>query len=82
MSVFDATSTHAAAGLLGSDLGNSASVNEEVARSESLSDLEEDLDRLLKLGDERATACLEAPVFDNNSDLDDNPESFSGSHLV
>jgi hypothetical protein len=43
--------------------------------------LEEDLDRLLKLGDEGDTACREAPIFDNYSDSDDDPESFSGSHL-
>jgi hypothetical protein len=43
--------------------------------------LEEDLNHLLKLGDEGATACPETPVFDNHSDSDDNPESFSGSHL-
>jgi hypothetical protein len=43
--------------------------------------LEEDLDRLLKLGDEGATTYREAPVFDNHSDSDDNPSSFSGSHL-
>jgi hypothetical protein len=50
-------------------------------RFESLSDLEEDLDRLLKIGDEGATACRGAPILDNYSDSDDNPESFLGSHL-
>jgi hypothetical protein len=71
MSVFDVTSTHAAPGPLGLDsnrskevrtlfpfwLRNATSVNEEATRSESLSDLEEDLDRLLKLEDEGAIAC-------------------------
>jgi hypothetical protein len=47
----------------------------------SLSDLEEDLDRLLKIGEEGATACREAPVFDKYSDSDDNPESLSASHM-
>jgi hypothetical protein len=56
-------------------------VNEEATWFESLFDLEEDLDRLLKLGDEGATVCRRAPVFDNYSDLDDDPESFLGSHL-
>jgi hypothetical protein len=45
----------------------------EATLFESLSDLEEDLDRLLKLGDEGATACQGGPVFDNYSDLDDDP---------
>jgi hypothetical protein len=115
--VFNATSTRAAPGLLGSDSNRS----EEATRSESLSDLEEDLDHLLKLGDEGATACRggggifdnysdsdekysltstipsswsfgglrdkgattcqEAPVLDNHSESDDDPESFSGNHL-
>jgi hypothetical protein len=43
--------------------------------------LEEDLDSLLKILDEGATACRGSPIFDNYSDLDDDPESFSGSHL-
>jgi hypothetical protein len=81
MSVFDATSTHAARGLLESYSRNPALVKKEAERSESLSDLEEDLDRLLKLGDEGATANREAPIFDNHSDSDDNPKSFSDSHL-
>jgi hypothetical protein len=88
MSVFDATSTLAAPGLLRSDsnrseeactlfpfgLCNVASVNEEDTRSESLSDLEEDLDRLLKLGDEGATAYW-GGVFDNYSDSDEKHSS-------
>jgi hypothetical protein len=48
-------------------------------RFESLSDLEEDLVHLLKIED--TTACGGRPIFDNYSDSDDNPESFSGSHL-
>jgi hypothetical protein len=50
-------------------------------RFEFISDLEEDLDRLLKIGDEGATACRETPIFDNYSDSDNNPEFFSESHL-
>jgi hypothetical protein len=53
-----------------------ASVNEEATWSESLVSLEEDLDCLLKLEDEGATAYREAPIFDNYSDSDDDPESF------
>jgi hypothetical protein len=77
MSVFSATSTRAAPGLLGLDsnrseevrtiflfrLRNAASVNEEATQSESLSDLEEDLDHLLKLEDKGATACRPPPPF-------------------
>jgi hypothetical protein len=55
--VFDATSTRAAPGLLGSDSNQS----EEATQSKSLSDLEEDLDRLLKIRDEGATAYRGAP---------------------
>jgi hypothetical protein len=62
-------------------LGNATSANKEATRFESLSDLEEDLDCLLKLGDVGATACWEAPVFDNYLDSNDDPKSFSGSHL-
>jgi hypothetical protein len=69
MSVSDVTSTHAAPGLLRSDSNQSA----EATRFESLSDLEEDLDRLLNLEDEGATACRGASIFDNYSDSDDNP---------
>jgi hypothetical protein len=50
-------------------------------RFESLFDLEEDLDHLLKVGDEGATACQGPPIFDNYSNSDNNPESFLGSHL-
>jgi hypothetical protein len=48
MFVFDMTSTRAAPGLLRSDSNRS----EETTQSESLSNLEEDLDRLLKIRDE------------------------------
>jgi hypothetical protein len=57
ISVFDATSTRAAPRLLGSDSNRS----EEATQSKSLSDLEEDLDRLFKIRDERATACRGPP---------------------
>ncbi|RLM75622.1 uncharacterized protein C2845_PM15G02000 [Panicum miliaceum] len=50
-------------------------------RSKSLSDLEKDLDLLLKLGDEDATASREAPILDAYSDSDDNPDSSTVSHL-
>jgi hypothetical protein len=50
-------------------------------RFKSLSDLEEDLDHLLKIVDEGATACRGAPIFDNYLDSNDNPESFLGSHM-
>jgi hypothetical protein len=48
---------------------------------ESLSDLEEDLDHLLKIEDKGATACQGAPIFNNYSNSDDDPGSFSGCHL-
>jgi hypothetical protein len=64
MSVFDVTSTHAAPELVGSDSNRS----EETTQSESLSDLKEDLDRLLKLEDTGATACWVGGGFDNYSD--------------
>jgi hypothetical protein len=50
-------------------------------RFESLSTLEKDLDRLLKIGDEDATARWEAPIFDKSSDSDDDSEPYTGSHL-
>ncbi|RLN12210.1 hypothetical protein C2845_PM09G10430 [Panicum miliaceum] len=53
----------------------------EALRSKSLSDLEEDLDLLLKLGDEDATAIPEAPVFDAYTDSDDDHDSSAVSHL-
>jgi hypothetical protein len=63
ISIFDATSIRAAPELLGSDSNRSE-------QSKSLPDLEEDLYRLLKLGDEVATACRGGPVFDNYLDSD------------
>jgi hypothetical protein len=77
MSIFNATSTRAAPRPLRSNsnrceeactlfpfgLRNATSVNEEATRSESLSDLEEDLDRLIKLEDEGATACCNTLIF-------------------
>jgi hypothetical protein len=51
-SVVNVTSTHSTAGLLGSDSNRS----EEVSRSKSLSDSEENLDRIFKIQDEGATA--------------------------
>jgi hypothetical protein len=53
MSVFDATSTHDAPDLVGWDSNRS----EGPTQSKSLSDLEEDLDLLLKLKDVGATTC-------------------------
>jgi hypothetical protein len=62
-SAFDTTSTRAAPGLLGLDSNRS----DEATRSESLSDLQEDLDHLLKLGDEGAITYRGGPVSDNYS---------------
>jgi hypothetical protein len=73
MSVFDATSTHAAPELVGSDSNRSR----EATQSKSLSDLEEDLNHLLKLKDEGATACRGPPVFDNYSDSNEEYSSIS-----
>jgi hypothetical protein len=43
--------------------------------------LEEDLDRLLKTRKDEATACWEAPIFDDyNSDSDDGAVAFMGGH--
>jgi hypothetical protein len=50
-------------------------------RVEPLSALEEDLDRLLKIGEGEATACREAPLFDKYSNSDGDPEPSTGSHL-
>jgi hypothetical protein len=57
ISVFDTTSTHAAPELVRSDSNRS----EGTTQSKSLSDLEEDLDRLLKLENVGATACRGPP---------------------
>jgi hypothetical protein len=50
-------------------------------QSESLSALEEDLDRLLNIREEDATTCREAPIFDKYLDSDDDSKSFVGIHL-
>jgi hypothetical protein len=85
MSIFDVTSTRGAPGLRGSDsnqseeactlfqfrLCNATSVNKEATRSKSLSNLEEDLDCLLKKEDKGATAYQGGPIFNNYSDLDE-----------
>jgi hypothetical protein len=42
--------------------------SERTTQPKSLSDLEEDLDVVLKFKDVGATACRAAPVFDNYSD--------------
>jgi hypothetical protein len=67
------TSTHIAPRLLGSDSNRS----EEATQSKSLSNLEEDLDHLLKIGGEGATACRGTLVFNNylNSDAKYSPTS-------
>jgi hypothetical protein len=60
------TSIHARFGLqLLFGLRNSATIYQEAMQYESLSALEEDLDRLLQLGEGEATACREATVFPN-----------------
>jgi hypothetical protein len=64
MSVFNATSTYDAPDLFGSDSNRS----EKTTQSKSLSDLEEDLDMLLKVKDMGATICRAAPIFDTYSD--------------
>jgi hypothetical protein len=48
---------------------------------ESLSDLEEDLDHLLKIGEGGATACREGLSSTSIRNSDDDFEPFSGSHL-
>jgi hypothetical protein len=53
ISIFNETSTRAAPGLLGLDSNRF----EEASQSKSLSDLEEDMDRLFKIRDEGITAC-------------------------
>jgi hypothetical protein len=74
-SVFDAISTRATPVLLGSDSNRS----EEDTQFKSRSDLEEDLDRLLKIGDEGATTCRGHSIFDNDSDSD---EEYSLTNIV
>jgi hypothetical protein len=52
-------------------------------RAESLSALEEDIDRLHKIGQRDATACREAPIYDvYESNSDDSTEPFMGGHQV
>jgi hypothetical protein len=60
MSIFNVTSTRDTPDLLGSDSNQS----KNASQSKSLSDLEEDLDPLLKIKDVGAIACRVAPVFD------------------
>jgi hypothetical protein len=73
ISVFDATCTHAAPELVGSDSNRS----EGTTQSKSLSDLEENLDLLLKLKDVGATVCWVAPIFDNYLDFNKKYSSIS-----
>jgi hypothetical protein len=94
-SIFNATSTRAASIFLGSnsiqskeqrnrfpfEVRNSATVYQEAMRFKSLSALEEDLDRLLKIGEGEATACQEARIFnDYDSDSNNGAEPFMGGH--
>jgi hypothetical protein len=78
-SVFNVTSTRAAPGLLRSDmiqsedlctlfpfgLRNTATVYQKAMRFETLFALEEDLDRLLKIGDDRSNYYTEATSKDH-----------------
>jgi hypothetical protein len=73
MSVFYATSTHDIPELVGLDSNRS----EGTTQSKSLSDLEEDLDLLLKLKDVGATACRGGPIFNNYSDSNEEYLLFS-----
>jgi hypothetical protein len=91
-----ATSTRAASELLRSDsirceeeriqlsfgLRNAASIYQELTQSEFLSTLEEDLYNLFKIGDEGATACREALIFDKYSNSDDDSEISPSCRLV
>ena len=54
------------------ELYNTTSIYRNTFQSEFLSSLEEDLDRLLNIGEEDTTACREAPIFDNYLDSDDD----------
>ncbi|RLN03008.1 hypothetical protein C2845_PM13G02960 [Panicum miliaceum] len=93
LSVFDVTPTRAAPGFPGLDstpsggqrdrlpfgLRNTATVYQEATKSEFYSALEKDLDELLELGDKAATACREAPIFDDyDSDSGPEAEPYSG----
>jgi hypothetical protein len=73
MSIFYATSTRDTPDLVGLDSNQS----ERTTQSKSLSNLEEDLDLLLKLKDVRATACRAASIFDNYSDSNKEYSSLS-----
>jgi hypothetical protein len=73
MSIFNATSTHETPDLVRSDSNRS----EKITRSKSLSDLEEDLDLLLKIKDMEATACRGDPIFDIYSDSNEEYSSLS-----
>jgi hypothetical protein len=78
MSVFDATSTRDAPDLVGTDSNRS----EGTTQSKSLSDLEEDLDLLLKLKDMGATAWRGAPIFDIYSDSNEKDSEMREPPLV
>jgi hypothetical protein len=95
-SVFNTTSIHAAPELVRSDLIQSTRTCEPNSHSsyatwplftrrpcdlKTLSALQKDLYHLVKIGEEDATACREAPIFDKYKDLDDDPEPSTGSHL-
>jgi hypothetical protein len=73
ISVFNTTSTRAAPELVRSDSNRS----ERTTQSKFLYDLEEDLDRLLKLEDVGATAYRGAPVFENYSNSNEEQSSIS-----
>jgi hypothetical protein len=64
MSVFNMTSIRDAPDLFRLD----SNQFEKTSLSKSLSDLEEDLDLLLKIKDVGATVCGAAPIFDTHSD--------------
>ena len=60
-------------------LCNSATVYQEAIQSAFLCDMEKDL---LQIGAKKkeATACWEAPIFDDYSDSDDDSEPYSVNH--
>ncbi|RLN03691.1 putative polyprotein [Panicum miliaceum] len=96
LSIFDATPTRAAPGFPGSDwtpsgeqrdrfpfsLRNTTTVYQEAMESEFYSALEKDLDELLELGDKDATACREAPIFDDYDSESDPEAELGGQGLV
>jgi hypothetical protein len=73
MSIFDTTSTRDALDLVGSESNRSA----ETTQFKSFSNLEEDLNLLLKLKDVGATDCRGPPIFDNYSNSNEVYFSFS-----